>query len=464
MKYTKIIVVVILISLLLAGCAKDSGKDIQGIWEGKLKFPGIEMRVIFKISRMPDGKYAALMIRPELGDQEIPLSKVILDDNHLQMEIVPGQVLFDGYLRLEQSAIIGKWNEKEFTQPLALKKVREVYKPKRPQEPSPPYPYDVEDVVYENTKAQCWLAGTLTLPREGCPCPVVLLISGGGAQDRDGLILGHRPFLVLADYLTRRGIAVLRVDDRGVGASTGDRSPATSEDYAQDALAGVEFLKSHPDVDPKRMGLIGHSEGSIVASLVAAQSKDIAFIVMLAGPGLPGEEYNYQFEESINRVLGRSEETIDSILALQRRIFAVLKSEKDTAEARAKLHQILENLQPPMTEDAIQMNLKRYLSPWFRYSVTYNPGPTLRKVKCPVLALFGEKDVQVPPEGNLEGVKNALKSGGNPDYRVEELPGLNHLFQTAETGAPSEYTQIEETIAPKALELISTWILEHTIK
>jgi pimeloyl-ACP methyl ester carboxylesterase len=456
--------VVILIALLLAGCAKDSGKDIRGIWEGKLKFPGIEMRVIFKISRMLDGTYTAIMLRPELGDQEIPLSKVILDDNHLQMEIVPGQVLFDGYLRLEESAIIGKWNEGEFTQPLALKKVKEVYKPQRPQEPTPPYPYDEEEVVYENTKARCRLAGTLTLPREGCPCPAVLLISGGGAQNRDGLILEHRPFLVLADYLTRRGIAVLRVDDRGIGASTGDRSQATSEDYAQDALAGIEFLKKHPEIDPKRIGLIGHSEGSIIASLVSAQSQDIAFIVMLAGPGLPGEEYNYQFEKSINRVLGRSEETIDSIIALQKRIFAVLKSEKDTEKARAKLRQILENLEPPMPEDAIQVNLKRYLSPWFRYSITYDPAPVLHKVKCPVLALFGEKDVHVPHEGNFEGVKQALKNAGNPDYRVELLPDLNHLFQTAPTGAPSEYARIEETIAPKVLELIGSWILEHSKK
>ncbi|MGB2696253.1 MAG: alpha/beta hydrolase, partial [Candidatus Zixiibacteriota bacterium] len=320
------------------------------------------------------------------------------------------------------------------------------------------------EVVYENTEAQCKLAGTLTLPREGCPCPAVLLVSGGGAQNRDGLILGHRPFLVLADYLTRRRIAVLRVDDRGMGASTGDRTLSTSEDYAQDALAGVEFLKNHSDIDPKRIGLIGHSEGSVIASLVAAQSKDIAFIVMLAGPGLPGEEYNYQFEESISRVLGRSEETIDSILALQKRIFAVLKSEKDTVAARAKLRHILEKLEPPMAEPVIQANLQRYLSPWFRYSITYDPAPTLRKIKCPVLALFGEKDIQVPTEGNLEGVEKALKDGGNPDYRVEVLSDLNHLFQTAQTGAPSEYAQIEETIAPKALEMIAAWILEHTIK
>jgi hypothetical protein len=455
----------ILILLFLIGCEGDSGKkNVEGIWEGTLKLPGIEMRIVFKISKAPDGELEAVVLRPELGDQETPVSKVELDGDHLRLEVIPGEAYFDGQLKPEESAISGKWNQGVFSQLLVLKRVSEVFKPDRPQEPTPPYPYDAQEVAYGNPEAKCILAGTLTLPREGCPCPAVLLISGGGAQNRDGLILGHRPFLVLADYLTRRGIAVLRVDDRGVGASTGDRTPATSEDYAQDALAGVEFLKKYSGIDPKRIGLIGHSEGSIIASLAAVQSKDIAFIVMLASPGLPGEEYSYQFEESMGRVLGKSEETIVTVRILQERIFEVLKSEKDTAVARTKLYEILKGLDPPMPEPMIQSNLKRYLSPWFRYSITYDPSATLKKVKCPVLALFGEKDVQVPPEGNLEGVKKALKRGGNKDYRVEELTGLNHLFQTAETGAPSEYGKIEETIAPKALELVATWVLEHTKK
>lgn len=464
MKRSVAITIVILTVLLLAGCGKDSGEIVEGIWEGTLKFPGIEMRVIFKISRTPDGELKAFLIRPEMGDQEVPFTRVILEDRHLQLEAAPGEVLFDGQVRPEESTLAGNWNQGQFSQPLVLKKVSEVFKFRRPQEPKPPYPYDEQEIVYMNREALCRLAGTLTWPREGWPCPAVLLISGGGAQDRDGVLMGHRPFWVLADYLTRRGIAVLRVDDRGMGASGCDLSQATSEDFAQDALAGVEFLKNRPEIDPHRIGLIGHSEGGIVASLAAARSSDVAFIVMLAGPGLPGDEYNYQFEASMNRALGRSEEAIASIIAVQRRIFAVLKEEEDTEAARARLQQILRELDPPMPEPLIEGNLRRYLSPWFRYSITHDPGETLKKVKCPVLALFGEKDLQVLPEGNLDRVKKALKSGRNPDYRVELLPGLNHLFQTARTGAPSEYAQIEETIAPKALELIATWILEHTKK
>ena len=454
----------ILTVLLLAGCASDSGRNMEGIWEGNLQFPGIEMRIVFKISSTPEGTFTAVMLRPELEDGEFPVSTVIVLRDSLHLQVAPGDASFEGRIRSDGSAIDGQWIHREFTQPLILNRVSGVHKPRRPQEPEPPYPYEEEDVAYANLKAWAKLAGTLTYPRKGGPFPAVLLVSGGGAQNRDGLILGHRPFLVMADYLTRQGIVVLRVDDRGVGASTGDRSRATAEDYAQDALAGVEFLKKRPEVDPQRIGLIGHSEGGTVASLAAAQSGDIAFIVMLASPGLPGEEYNYQFEESMNRALGQGDEALDSILAVQKRVFDVLKTEKDTAAARVKLRRILENLEPPMPEEMIEGNLERYLSPWFKYSISYDPAPTLNKVKCPVLALFGEKDIHVPPEGNLERIEQALKEGANPDYRVEVLSGLNHLFQTAETGAPSEYVKIEETIALKALRLIGNWVLEHTKK
>jgi len=463
-KFSGAIALGILMLLLLAGCARDSNENVEGIWEGALKFPGVEMKVIFKISRTPEGELKAFLIRPEMGEEEMPFTRVMVEGEHLQLEIAPGEVLFDGHLGPEESTLAGEWKQAQFSHPLVLKRVSEVFKFRRPQEPKPPYPYDEQEIFYVNQKALCRLAGTLTWPRKGWPCPAVLLISGGGGQDRDGMIMGHRPFLVLADYLTRQGIAVLRVDDRGVGASIGDRTQATSEDYAQDVLAGIQFLKNRPAIDPDRIGLIGHSEGGIVASLAAAQSSDVAFIVMLASPGLPGDEYNYQFEQSMSRVLGRSEEAIASIIAVQRQIFAVLKEEKDIGVARTRLVQILRELDPPMPEDMIESNLRRYLSPWFRYSIAHDPGETLKKVKCPVLALFGEKDFQVLTEGNLEAVKKALKSGRNPDHRVEALPGLNHLFQTAPTGAPSEYAKIEQTIAPKALDLIAAWVLEHTKK
>jgi len=311
---------------------------------------------------------------------------------------------------------------------------------------------EIRDGVVADIAIQAALTGHLvfsTLHTNDAPSAITRLID-----------MGVKPFLVASSIQAIMAQRLVRVICKK--CKVVDENPNLQ--LLRSLGISPEYVEDHPEIDPKRIGLLGHSEGSIIASLAAAQSKDIAFIVMLAGPGLPGEEYNYQFEESVGRVLGRSEEAIALIRATQERIFAVLKEEKDTAVARTKLRQILENLQPPMPEPEIQANLRRYLSPWFLYSITYDPASTLKRVKCPVLAIFGEKDVHVPPEGNLEGVEKVLKESGNPDYRVELLPGLNHLFQTAETGAPSEYARIEETIAPKALELIAAWILEHTIK
>lgn len=411
---------------------------------------------------MPDSTLSSAMLRPDVTDDEIPVSKLALEDGHLYMEITPLNASFDGQIELEGSVIEGQWKHPAFSQTLSLTRVTEISRRRRPQEPLPPYPYEAQEVIYANPTAQCQLAGTLTLPRRPRPCPAALLISGGGAQNRDGMILGHRPFLVLADCLSRRGIAVLRVDDRGVSASTGDRSQATSEDYARDALAGVSFLKGRDEINPHLIGLIGHSEGGIIAALAAAQSQDIAFVVMMGSPGLPGREYLLQYEESTRQAFGQSEENIATSRALQDRILTTLEAEEDQTIARVKIRKFLEGLDPPVPERRLEATLKRFLSPWYRFLVRHNNGATLREVKCPVLAMFGEKDIQVPPHRNLEAVEQALKRGCNKDYRVVELPGLNHLFQTAQTGAPSEYAEIEETLSPLALELIAGWIREHT--
>lgn len=451
-----------LIALTLLSCTPASRDEgIEGFWEGTLKYPGIEEKIVLRIFRMPDSTLGAAMLRPDVTDDKIVVNKLVLEDGHLYLEVTRLNASFDGQIRPEGSVIEGQWKHRAFSQPLSLKKVAEPSKRRRPQEPLPPYPYHEEDVVFTNSEAQCELAGTFTIPSETSPFPAVLLISGGGAQNRDGMILGHRPFLVLADYLARRGIAVLRADDRGVGASTGDRSQATSEDYAEDALAGVDFLKGRHEINPKLIGLIGHSEGGIIGALAAAQSQDIAFIVMMASPGLPGREYLLQYEESVHRALGGKKEAIDARRTLQDRILTILEEVEDRAVAKARLRRILEELYPPVPEASLEATLERFLSPWYRFLVKHDNGATFRKVKCSVLAIYGEKDVQVPPDRNLEAVEQALRSAGNQDYRIEKLPDLNHLFQTAETGAPSEYARIEETLSPIALGLIADWILER---
>jgi pimeloyl-ACP methyl ester carboxylesterase len=303
----------------------------------------------------------------------------------------------------------------------------------------------------------------------------VLLITGSGPQDRDETIFGHKPFLVLADYLTRRGIAVLRVDDRGVGGSSGSTSKSTTADFADDVLAGVAFLKGRPEVNAAEIGLIGHSEGGVIAPLVASRSRDIAFIVLLAGTGLPGDQILSLQAAAILKLAGADAELLARQRALQERIFTLVRQEKDNAAAEKKIRAVLEEALARMKKEdktgALQSlsglssadaQVQAALSPWFRHFLDYDPRPALRKVTCPVLALNGDKDVQVPAKVNLKAIADALKEAGNKDVTTQELPNLNHLFQTCKTGAVTEYAALEETIAPAALEMIAQWIAERT--
>jgi pimeloyl-ACP methyl ester carboxylesterase len=300
----------------------------------------------------------------------------------------------------------------------------------------------------------------------------VLLISGSGPQDRNQTVFGHRTFLVLADYLTRRGVAVLRVDDRGVGGSTGTTARANSKDLAGDALAGIAYLKGRKEVDAGRIGLIGHSEGGLIASLVASESNGVAFVVLLAAPGVKGKELMYLQGETILRAAGASREHIAWHRALQARIFEVLEREANDEAARKQIGQLLAAEFAQLGGDgadkavadlkaAAVEQARRAARPHVRFALTYDPGPVLEQVHCPVLALAGERDVQVPPRENLRGIAAALRAGGNRNCTVKEVPKLNHLLQTCGTGAVSEYGKIEETLAPAALELIGDWVLKR---
>jgi pimeloyl-ACP methyl ester carboxylesterase len=276
--------------------------------------------------------------------------------------------------------------------------------------------------------------------------------------------MGHKPFLVLADHLTRNGIAVLRYDDRGVAGSTGDFAAATSEDFADDALAAVDFLKARPDIGA--VGIVGHSEGGLVGPMASARSSAVDFVVMLAGPGLDGEEIILLQSDLIARAGGIPAETVAANLEIQRRLFAVVKAEADPTRAvpalRAVLAEVAATLpQGTMEPSAIDAQIRQVNSPWFRFFLTYDPLPALTRVTVPVLALNGSLDLQVPAEANLRAVAGALAEGGNPDATTLELPGLNHLFQTAGTGAPTEYATLSETMSPTALEAVASWILKR---
>jgi len=446
--------------------------SIEGIWEGKLKVPGTELRIVFKISKNPDGTLTATLDSPDQGVTGIPVEEIIFKGNTLRLEVKSVGGIYEGKVSEDFLIIEGEWKQSGGTFPLTVNRVDKAVEILRPQVPKKPYPYIEEELVYENKEAGITLAGTLTFPSGKGPSPVVLLITGSGPQDRNETIYNHRPFLILADYLTRQGIAVLRVDDRGVGESTGDFSQATSVDFASDVLAGIEYLKTRKEINPEQIGLIGHSEGGLIAPMVAVKSPDVAFIILMAGTGLTGEEILYLQGALIYRATGVSEEDIIKNRQFNEKIFSVIKEERDKKNAEERLRQMfVEDWEKMSDEKKEQMGdpevilkaqLPNLLAPWLKFFLTYDPRPTLSKVKCPVLAINGEKDLQVPPKENLSAIEEALKAGGNQNYTIKELPNLNHLFQTAQTGVPSEYVKIEETISPAALKIISDWILEQT--
>lgn len=337
----------------------------------------------------------------------------------------------------------------------------------RPQEPKGVMPYDEELVQYPNSIAEVILTGTLTLPKSEKLSPAVLLIAGSGPNDRDETIFGHKPFLVLADHLTKQGFAVLRVDKRGVGQSTGNYDLATTEDFAADVLAGIEYLKTRKEVDAKQIGLIGHSEGGLIAPIVAIQSKDVAFIVSMAGPCLIGEAAFYEREALVFRAMGATEEQIGRQLNFQKQVLSVIINESDPEKSEKLLHEIItEQLATLPKEEqqtcaeVMESQIKRCNSRWFRYYLTYDPITSLKHLKIPVLAINGERDTQVLPKHNLPIIAKILEEAGNHNYKTIEFPKLNHLFQTCETGSILEYGKIEETIAPVVLDAISSWILE----
>lgn len=457
--------------MVLSTPANSQTNDIAGIWKGALKVSGIQLRIVFNISKADDGILKATMDSPDQGAKGIQVDKVTFAEDKLVLSMPMLKGEYNGTLDETGMKIAGTWTQSGRTFQLDLERTDKPVVTNHPQEPKPPFPYNSEDVTYENKAEGNTLAGTFTFPKSGGPFPAVVLITGSGAQNRDEQLLGHKPFLVLSDYLTRRGIAVLRFDDRGVGQSTGDFASATSKDFATDVIAGLEYLKTRKEVQKNKIGLIGHSEGGLIAPMVAVKYPDVAFIIMMAGPGLPGDQILLKQSALISRAAGESEEDIEKSGKVNRAIYDILKNEPDSLKAHDEIVRIFKEYYKGLSEKekkdagdentALQM-LGRVESPWFKYFLKYDPRPTLEKVKCPVLALNGEKDLQVPPKEDLDEINKALTKGGNKNFKTVELKGLNHLFQTAKTGAPTEYNTIEETIAPSALKAMGDWILAIT--
>jgi len=437
------------------------------MWSGKLDISSTKLEIIFEVWTDENGKPIAVMDVPMQGAKDIQTTVLKAEPDSLVLSVPMIRGTFKGEF-LNDSTIQGEWKQSGMSFSLILAKTKVPTELKRPQTPKRPFPYIEEEVVYENKTAGIKLAGTFTFPQNGENLPVVILITGSGSQDRDETIFEHRPFLVIADFLTRNGFAVLRVDDRGVGGSEGNTSKATSEDFAGDVMAGIEFLKTRKEIDPSKIGLIGHSEGGLIAPMVATKSKDVAFIVLMAGPGIIGEQILYEQGKLIYKTAGMTDEQVQQNQKLQETIFNIIKTETDSVKRIDRLQKTMSNDQYSMLTDdqkiAVDNQIKTVDNEWFKFFLNYDPYPTLVKLKCPVLAINGEKDLQVPPNENLAAIEKALNEGGNKNFKTMKLPGLNHLFQTCETGAIAEYMQIEETISPTVLEILQDWILNYGIK
>lgn len=450
---------IILILITVLSSFLVMGQEISGKWNGALKVQGTQLRISFNVTPTENG-YKATMDSPDQKVTGIPLEKAAFENSVLKLEMPSAQISYLGTLN-KDNIIVGTFTQggQSFEMNLSKEIIqKQVYA--RPQEPQKPFPYYTEDVKFENKADHVTLAGTLSLPKKEGNFPAVVLITGSGKQNRDEEILRHKPFLVLSDYLTKKGIAVLRFDDRGAGESTGDYTKESTIDLARDVQAGVDYLKTRKEINKTKIGLIGHSEGGPIAPIIAANSKDIDFIVLLAAPGLRGDKLLLLQKEVLERQFGVPENDIQKGQEIFKGGYEIILASSANDE---KLKNNLSHYAQSQFDDKTAKSfVDQITNVWWYNFLRLDPAIALAKVKCPVLALNGSKDLQVPAAVNLEMIKNALIKAENKNVTIKEIPGLNHLFQECKTGSPMEYDTIEQTFSPIALEEISSWMVLQT--
>lgn len=440
--------------LLPLGAAAQVG-PIVGDWYGTLDTPRGKLPLVFHVK--PDG--SATLDSPSQMAKGMAATAT-LDKDKMTLVLAVAPVGFEGAVSADGQTLRGEWSQGGASLPLVMSRTAPAVN--RPQTPKPPFPYRAEEVSYPNPASGLKLAGTLTLPDGPGPFPAVVLITGSGTQDRDETIFDHKPFLVIADALTRKGVAVLRVDDRGAGGSDkGDPATATMPGFATDVAAGVAFLRARADIDPARIGLLGHSEGGEIAPLVAADDPRIAFLVLMAAPGVDGAALLVAQNRALFAANGLPDDQVDILVKNRAERFAAARDARDIADARTRLTEVLNRQGLPATSPERTATLG-LATPGMLHFLKTDPADALARIKVPVLAIGGSKDLQVDAKTNLAAIRKALT--GDADVTVKELPGLNHLFQTAGTGLVSEYGQIEETIAPVALATIVDWTVAHAVK
>ncbi|MBD2724492.1 alpha/beta hydrolase family protein [Hymenobacter armeniacus] len=442
-------------------CAQTVRPSLTGDWNGALG----PIDFILHLTDPAAGPRTATLDIPAQKAKGLPLQFTAPGDS-VYLRLAQPEARFAGRRSADGQQLLGEWQQGLRAFPLTLARGATGAKPalRRPQTPQPPFPYQSADITFRNEKAGVTLAGTYTVPADKGPFPAVVLLTGSGPEDRNETIFGHQPFAVLADYLTRRGIAVLRFDDRGVGQSGGTQQNMTSADYTTDAQAALAWLRAQPGIRKNQVGVLGHSEGGTAAIGAAIQPAGPDFLVLLAAPGIAGDELIVQQSLALTRLQTTDAAQLAAVEKQARAMTQIVQKTPDDAQARAQLTALYNPTNAPEIKAALEPQLANMVSPFYRHLLADRPAQTLAKVRCPVLALGGSKDVQVPATRNLAATAAALKAGGNRDATTKELPGLNHLFQTATTGGIGEYGTIEETFSPAALQLIADWIAQHTNK
>ncbi|MFD8247856.1 alpha/beta hydrolase family protein [Nocardia sp. NPDC059691] len=443
----------LMITAVAAGCSESNPPEpTTGDWHGAVEVPGQPVQV--GVSFHDDG--TATVDIPAQGMSGVQLKDVSTDRNGVSFAVpdVPGDPVFHGKYESGTDRITGDLTQAGQKFPLALSRGK-VVPPAHPQEPKPPFPYKTEDVTYSN--GGITIAGTLTEPQGPGPFPAILMITGSGAQDRDEELMGHKPFLLLADTFTRAGYAVLRTDDRGVGGTGGKLDDANYTDLAEDAAAGVRFLRARSEIDPARIGLFGHSEGGYLAPLVAARpDSGVAFAVLMAGPGVPGSDVLVEQTRLLATANGTPPDQVETQVRDMAELSALLKAgDLDGARQLA----VRQNQALPADQRVPDDQAAAQITPYLAALVAYDPAPALSALRIPVLAFFGGKDLQVPPAQSEQPMRDHLAA--DPDATVHVFPGLNHLMQHTETGLPREYGAIETTISPEVLDYVTGWLRQR---
>jgi len=456
--------IILAIALLILNSGVNA-QNFAGSWYGNLNMQSINLRVVFNISQT-DSLYTATMDSPDQGVTGIPVTSVSFNNPMVKIVIANASVEYTGVFTGE--SILGTFRQGSMSLPMNLSR-RAPAGPKRPQEPRKPYPYTTEDVTFLNSKDSIELSGTLTMPSTGKPSAAVILISGSGPQNRDEEILGHKPFLVISDYLTKRGIAVLRYDDRGVGKSKGNHATATTFDFAQDTYSAVQFLRSREEFNDIKIGLIGHSEGGIIAPLVANMDDKLGFVILMAAPGVTGAEIILFQQRLSGERSGLDAASLDEFEKITRELHSIIAREKNNPDMKKILMDFFKLNAPEATEKQLESQIYAVANPWMVTFLTYDPSDALKKLALPVLAMNGSNDMQVPAKTNLSAIRESLMKahGNNLDsfskvVEIVEFPGLNHLFQHSETGNTTEYQKIEETISPEVMEKMASWIISKS--